>query len=95
MTIDPRTLRRGMTVYNRDGHKLGKILRVDGDWVLIKQGLIMPDTVYASLLDFAPPEGDHVVLDMRGTIPGELNEGRNSGSRGIDVAERYHDERLL
>jgi len=95
MTIDPRDLHEGMTVYNRDGHKMGKIVGFEDGWVVIKQGWLLPDTIYASLEDFSQPEGDHVVLHMRGTIPGEYNEGRNSASRGLDVAERMHDERLL
>jgi len=93
--VDPSELREGMTVRNQQGDKIGRIVatRPDGEF-LIRRGLIFRDEIPASALDVLDVRGDDVFLSLRGTIPGELNEGRNSGSRGEDVAERS-DPRLV
>lgn len=95
MGIDPSQLHEGMTVRNQDGDKIGRIVSTDpaGEFV-IRRGLIFRDEFPASAVDVVELRGEDVILSMRGEIPGELNEGRNSASRGKAVAERT-DERLV
>ena len=95
MSIDASRLHKGMTVRNPDGHRIGRFGGVQGEYFRVKRGRIFPDEYLARVADVRNVEGDDIFLDMRGTLPGELNDGRNSGSRGLDVAERMHDERLL
>ena len=95
MSSDARRLRRGMKVLNPDGHRLGRVGGVHGDHFHVKRGWLLPDEFIARNIDVKDVEGDEVVLQMRGTLRGELNEGRHSGSRGKDVAARTGDERLL
>ena len=95
MGIDASRLRPGMYVPNPDGHRIGKVVAVEGDCLRVRQGLILPDEFCVSLADITRIEGDDLAVEMRGTIPGEFNQGRNSGSRGLDVAERTGDDRLL
>lgn len=95
MSIDARRLRKGMIVRNPDGHRIGRFGGVQGEYFRVKRGRIFSDEYLARLEDVRDVTGDDIVLDMRGTLPGEANDGRNSGSRGLDVAERMHDERLL
>ena len=94
MGIDRSKLRPGMTVRNTNGDKIGKIAELHGDAILVRRGRIFRADFPASTADVLEVHGDDAVLALRGNIPGELNEGRNSGSRNVDVARRS-DPRLL
>lgn len=95
MPIDPRQVRKGMIVRNPQGHKMGTVIENRGEHFRFRAGRILPDEYWARTRDILEIRDDEIVLLMRGTIEGELNEGRHSGSRGVDVARRQHDERLL
>ncbi len=95
MSVSPTQLHEGMTVRNYQGDKIGRISSVapDGEFHF-RAGWILKDEYIASAHDVIEVRGDEAFLQLRGTIPGEHGEGRNSGSRGKHVAERT-DERLI
>jgi hypothetical protein len=51
-----------MTVYSKDGQKLGKIIRRDGEDLIIQKGLLNKQEHVASLDDVARVEGEVVWL---------------------------------
>jgi len=55
-------VRRGMTVWSSDGHKLGEVVRGEGGGFLIEKGLFFPKDYFASLDQIAGIDGDDVRL---------------------------------
>lgn len=94
MAIDRARLRPGMTVRNTNGDRIGRIAALYGDEMIVRRGRIFRADFPASATDVLEVRGDEVILALRGDLPGELNEGRNSASRNVDVARRS-DPRLL
>ncbi|WP_373046160.1 hypothetical protein [Vulgatibacter sp.] len=93
--VDTSLVHEGMRVRNPDGEKIGHVVAVEGAYVRIKQGWLLPDEIYARSDDIVAVRDGDLILELRGTIPGEYADGRNEGSRGKDVAERNEDTRLL
>jgi hypothetical protein len=60
--VDIEAIREGMTVYSEDGKKLGKVIRRDGDDLVIEKGLITKREYVATLDDVARVEGDRIWL---------------------------------
>ena len=93
--IDPSKLHEGMIVRNSQGDKIGRIHETHPDGtLLIRRGFFFRDELLASSDAIIAIRNGDAILSLRGDIPGEVNEGRNSASRGVHVAERT-DERLL
>jgi hypothetical protein len=60
--MDNVDIREGMTVYSKDGKKLGKIIKRDGDNFVVEKGLFFKKDYLASLEDVERLEGDEVRL---------------------------------
>lgn len=60
--MDIQAIREGMTVYSKDGQKLGKIIRRDDEDLIIQKGLLHKTEHVASPDDVARIEGDVVWL---------------------------------
>jgi hypothetical protein len=92
--VDIEAIREGMTVYSEDNKKLGRIIRRDGDDLIIEKGLLSKNEYVASLDDVMRVEEDRVWLRQSAAeIEGAPEEGEEA-ARGAP-GERARDEDRL
>jgi hypothetical protein len=60
--MDTTSVREGMTVYSKDGKKLGKIIEREGDTLVIEKGLFFKKDYVATLADVDRVKDDEVWL---------------------------------
>jgi hypothetical protein len=62
--MDTGMIREGMTVYSRDGKRLGKIIRQDADSLVIEKGLFFKKDFVARRADVDRVDADEVWLAL-------------------------------
>ena len=82
--MDIEAIREGMTVHSEDGKRVGKIIRRDGDDLVIEKGLISKKEYVASLDDVARVERNQVWLrqsaaEFEGAPPEDETPARAGG----------------
>jgi hypothetical protein len=87
-------IRVGMTVYDEDGKKLGKIVGRDGDDLVIEKGFLSRKEYVVTIDDVARVEEDRILLRQSAEAveaPHEEDEGQataRTGAREVPGAER-------
>jgi hypothetical protein len=94
-------IREGMNVLSADGERLGKIIRIEGDSLLIEKGLFFHKDYSCSVNNIREVRGDDVILSLSkiqletaigGATEQTTDDARPSMGVGQDVRVPVKDE---